>query len=154
MILEMLMKEGRFGRQSKASLKCIDLIGSPHRPHRQNTQTITKSEVSKLLRLLLLCPVVHFEWTIEVLIEFHLMEPFLGIMLDMQPRPIHLALRSVFQNLYNQIMEPILGLQFCSIKRCALPALSDGFFREYKEWMQSFAKRLEQYDSMKLESAV
>ena len=83
------------------------------------------------------------------------MEPFLGIMLDMQPRPTHLALRSVFQNLYKQIMEPTLGLQFCSIKRRALPALSDDFFREYKkEWMESFAKCLEQYDSKKLESAV
>ena len=112
---EMLMKEGTFGRQSKASLKCIDLIGSPHRPHRQNTQTIAKSEISKLLRLLLPYPVVHFDWTIEVLIGYHLMEPFLGIMLDLQPRPTHLALHSVFQNLHKQMMEPIPGLQFSSV---------------------------------------
>ena len=55
---------------------------------------------------------------------------------------------------FSKSLQANYGLQFCSIKRCALPALSDGFFREYKEWMESFAKRLEQYDSKKLESAV
>ena len=52
-------------------------------------------------------------------------------------------------------MEPIPGLPFRSVKRHALPALGDGFFRQYKgEWMESFSQHLEQYDSAKLENAL
>ena len=89
----MLMKDGRFGRQCKASLKCIDLIGSSkaslkcidligsHTDYFRHDRKCQK-KVSKLLRSLLPCPVVHFNWTIEMLVGYHLMEPFLGIMLD------------------------------------------------------------------------
>ena len=80
------------------------------------------------------CPVVHFEWTIEVLVGYHLMEPFLGVMMDQQPRPHHLAL-------CRQMMEPLPGLWFHSIERHAPPALVDGFIGEYKkEWLESFSK--------------
>jgi hypothetical protein len=90
-----------------------------------------------------------------VLVGYHLMEPFLGIMLDLQPRPSHLKLRVIFQNLYKQMTEPITGLCFSSVKRHALPALQDGFGREYKkEWMASFQKHLERYDANKLENAL
>ena len=84
----MLMKEGRFGRQCAASLKCIDILDSVTDYLKQNQ--CVQNQVSKLLRSLLPCPVVHFEWTIEALVGFHLMEPFLGIMLDLQPQPSHL----------------------------------------------------------------
>ena len=114
-----------------------------------------QNEVSRLLRSLLPCPVVHFEWAIEVLVGYHLMEPFLGIMLDLQPRPSHLKLCVIFQNLYKQMTEPITGLCFSSVERHALPALQDGFGREYKkEWMASFQKHLERYDANKLENAL
>ena len=80
------------------------------------------------------------------------MEPLLGILLDQQPRPTHLALRSILQNLYKQMMEPIPGLNISSVERHALPALEDGFGRKYKqEWMESFCKHLEQYDVNKLQ---
>ena len=83
------------------------------------------------------------------------MEPLLGILLDQQPRPTHLALRSILQNLYKQMMEPIPGLKFSSVERHALPAVEDGFAKQYKqEWMQSFYKYLWQYDADKLESAM
>ena len=104
----MLMKEGRFGRQCLGSLKCIDMLDSL-REYLQKDQKC-QNQVSKLLRSLLPCPVVHFEWTIEVLVGFHLMEPFLGLMLDLQPRPTHAKLRTVFQNLHKQMTEPIPGL--------------------------------------------
>ena len=108
----MLMKEGRFGRQCLGSLKCIDMLDSL-REYLQKDQKC-QNQVSKLLRSLLPCPVVHFEWTIEVLVGFHLMEPFLGLMLDLQPRPTQAKLRTVFQNLHKQMTEPIPGLfQFC-----------------------------------------
>ena len=56
-------------------------------------------------------------------------------MMGKQPRPHHLALCTIFQNLYKQMMEPNPGLWFHSIERHALPALVDGFIREYKkEW--------------------
>ena len=101
---------------------------------------------------LLPSPVVHYEWTVEVLVGYHLMEPLLGILLDQQPRPTHLALRSILQNLYKQMMEPIPGLNISSVERHALPALEDGFGRKYKqEWMESFCKHLEQYDVNKLQ---
>ena len=78
--------------------------------------------------------------------------PLLGILLDQQRRPTHLALRSILQNLYKQMMEPIPGLKFSSVERHALPALEDGFGRKYKqEWMESFCKHLEQYDVNKLQ---
>ena len=114
-----------------------------------------QNEVARLLRSLLPSTVVHYEWTLEVLVGYHLMEPFLGIMLDQQPRPTHLQLRTIFQNLYKQMMEPLPGLMFSSIERHALPALSDGFIREYKkEWLNLFCKHLEQYDVTKLESTM
>ena len=94
----MLMKEGRFGRQCSASLKCIDILDSITDYLKQDNSV--QNQVSKLLRSLLPCPVVHFEWTIEALVGFHLMEPFLGIMLDLQPRPTHLQLRVIFQDLH------------------------------------------------------
>ena len=51
------------------------------------------------------------------------------------------------------MIEPIPGLKFSSVERHALPALEDGFARQYKqEWMQSFCKHLQQYDADKLES--
>ena len=101
------------------------------------------------------CPLIHFEWTIEALVGFHLMEPFLGIMLDLHPRPTHSQLRIIFQNLYEQMMNPIEGLKFSSIDQHALPALSDGFFRTYKKsWMNSFRQHLAQYDLERVESAV
>ena len=101
------------------------------------------------------CPVVHFEWTIEVLVGYHLMEPFLGVLMDQQPRPHHLALRTNFQNLYKQMMEPLPGLWFHSIERHALPALVDGFIREYKkEWLESFRRHLQRYDVTKLENTM
>ena len=44
-------------------------------------------------------------------------------------------------------MEPLQGLWFHTIERHALPALIDGFIREYKkEWLESFSKHLQRYD--------
>ena len=97
----MLMKEGRFGRQCLASLKCLDILESAIEYLRKDKQC--QNEVSRLLRSLLPCPVVHFEWTIEVLVGYHLMEPFLGIMLDQVPRPTHSKLRVTLQNLYKKM---------------------------------------------------
>ena len=149
----MLLKEGRFGRQCLASLKCIDILESALEYLKMDSKC--QNEVSRLLRSLLPCPLVHFEWTIEVLVGFHLMEPFLGIMLDLHPRVNHHQLRTIFQNLYKQMMNPVEGLSFASVDQHALPALSDGFFREYKKsWMDSFKKHLAQYDPQKLESAL
>ena len=52
-------------------------------------------------------------------------------------------------------MNPIQGLQFASIERHALPALSDGFSREYKKtWMDSLRVHLLQYDLQKLETTM
>ena len=65
--------------------------------------------------------------------QTHLIEPLLGILLDQQPRPTHLALRSILQNLYKQMMEPIPDLKFSSVERHTLPALEDGFGRKYKQ---------------------
>ena len=94
-------------------------------------------------------------WTIEVLVGFHLMEPFLGIMLDSQPRPTHSQLRVIFQTLYEQMINPIEGLSFASVTQHALPALTDGFKREYKKtWMDSFRIHLPQYDTQKLETVM
>ena len=78
------------------------------------------------------CPISHYEWTVEVLVGYYLMEPLFGILLDQQPRPTHLALRSILQNLYKQMTEPIPGLKFSSVERHALPALEDGFGKKYK----------------------
>ena len=114
-----------------------------------------QNEVSRLLCSLLPCPLIHFEWTIEALVGFHLMEPFLGIMLDLHPCPTHSQLWIIFQNLFEQMMNPIEGFKFSSIHQHALPALSDGFFRMYKKsWMNSFCQHLAQYDLEKVESAV
>ena len=149
----MLLREGRFGRQCLASLKCIDILKSAQEYLRIDHKC--QNEVSRLLRSLLPCPLIHFELTIEVLVGYHLMEPFLGIMLDLQPWATHSQLRIIFQNLYEQMMNPIEGLKFASIDQHALPALSDGFFREYKKpWMDSFCQFLSQYDLKKMELAV
>ena len=45
------------------------------------------------------------------------MEPFLGIMLDSHPRPTHAQLRTIFQSLYEQMMNPIEGLSFGTIEK-------------------------------------
>ena len=60
----MLMKEGRFGRQCKASLKAVDMLPSLSDYLEQNQKC--QNEISRLLRSLLPCPVVHYEWTIEI----------------------------------------------------------------------------------------
>ena len=58
----------------------------------------------------------------------------------------------ILQNLYKQMIEPIPGLKFSSVERQALPALEDGFTRQYKqEWTESFCKHFEQYDVNKLQ---
>ena len=50
---------------------------------------------------------------------------------------------------------PIEGLSFGTVERHALPALSDGFKREYKKfWMESFQKHLARYDPQKLENVL
>ena len=52
-------------------------------------------------------------------------------------------------------MEAIPGLKFSSVERHTLPALCNGFSREYKkEWMESFKNHLQQYDASKLEVAM
>ena len=138
---------------SAASLKSIDILQSATEYLEKDKKC--QNEVSRLLRSLLPCPIVHFEWTIEVLVGYHLMEPFLGIMLDLQPRPTHLQLHVIFQNLYHQMTDPIQGLNFSSVEKHALPALQDGFFREYKKsWMESFVNHLEKYDADKLEKVM
>ena len=53
------------------------------------------------------------------------------------------------------MMEAIPGLKFSSVERHTLPALCNGFSREYKkEWMESFKNHLQQYDVSKLEVAM
>ena len=48
--------------------------------------------------------------------------------------------------------EPIEGISFSSVERQALPALMDGFSRQYKKsWMESFRNHLEKYDADKVE---
>ena len=86
----MLMKEGRFGCQCKASLKVLEMKDSLMAY--LDLDTKYQNEVAKLLCSLLPSPVVHYEWTVEVLVGYHLMEPLLRILLDQQPRPTHLAL--------------------------------------------------------------
>ena len=101
-----------------------------------------------LVYLLVCLFVCHFEWTLEVLVRFHVMEPFLGIMLDKVPRPTHLDVKVTFQSLYKQMMDTIEGIRFSSINTHALPAQIDGFLRSYKKsWMDWFLKHLEQYDN-------
>ena len=108
-----------------------------------------------LVYLLVCLFVCHFEWTLEVLVRFHVMEPFLGIMLDKVPRPTHLDVKVTFQSLYKQMMDTIEGIRFSSINMHALPALIDGFSRSYKKsWMDSFLKHLEQYDDNKAETVM
>ena len=51
---------------------------------------------------------------------YHVMEPFLGIMLDQVPRPTHSKLRVTLQNLYIQMMVPIPWMIFSSIERYTL----------------------------------
>jgi len=58
---------------------------------------------------------------------YHLMEPFLGVMLDQVPRPTHSKLRVTLHNLYKQMTVPIFGMSFSNIERHTLPALADGF---------------------------
>ena len=146
----MLIKEGHFGCQCKASHKVPEMKNSLMAHLLLNRKC--QNEVAKLFRSLLPSFVVHYEWTVEVLVGYHLMEQLLGILLDQQPRSTHLALQSILQNLYKQMMEPIPGLKFSSVEKHALPALEDGFGRKYKqEWMESFCKHLEQYDVNKLQ---
>ena len=114
-----------------ASLKCIDILESALKYLKIDSKC--QNGVSRLLRSLLLCPLVHFEWTIEVLVGFHLMKLFLAIMLDIHPRVNQHQLRTTFQNLYKQMMNLIEGLSFASVDQHALSALFDGFFREYKK---------------------
>ena len=80
-----------------------------------------QNEVARLLRFLLPSAVVHYEWTVEVLVGYHLMKPYQGILLD-PPRPNLLELVTIFQNLYKQMVESILGLMFSSVERHALAA--------------------------------
>ena len=87
---------------------------------------------------------------------YHLMEPFLGIMLDQVPRPTHSKLRVTLQNLYKQMTVPIPGMSFNSIEMHTLPALADGFSQQkYKDlWLESFQRYLQKYDADKVESAI
>ena len=87
---------------------------------------------------------------------YHLMEPFLGIMLDQVPRPTHSKLRVTLQNLYKQMTVPIPGMSFSGIERHTLPALADGFSQQkYKDlWLESFQRHLQKYDADKVESAI
>ena len=144
----MLIKDGRFGLQCKASLKCIDILESA--TEYLDCDKKCQNEVARLLRSLLSCPLVHFELTIEVLVGFHLQEPFLGIILDKQPRPNHLQLKIIYQNHYKQMMEPIDGITFSIVVTHALPALADGAYK--KSWMEVFKKHLERYDANKVDS--
>ena len=57
-----------------------------------------QNEVARFLGSLLPSALVHFEWTVDVLVGYHLMEPFLGILIDPQ-RPNHLEFRTIFKNL-------------------------------------------------------
>ena len=76
-------------------------------------------------------------------------------MLDTHPLPTHAQLRTIFQSLYEQMMDPIEGLSFGTVERHALPALSDGFKQEYKKsWMESFQRHLARYDPQKLENVL
>ena len=136
----MLIKEGHLGRQYKVSLKVLEIKDSLMTY--LDLDTKCQNEVAKLFRSLLPSFVVHHEWTVEVLVGYYLMEPLLGILLDQQPRPTHLALLSILQNLYKQMMEPIPGLKFSSVERHALPALEDGFGRKYKQEWSLFANIL------------
>ena len=75
--------------QCKTSLKALEMKDSLLAYLAQDTKC--QNEVARLLRSLLTSPVVQYEWTIEILVGCHLMEPFLGIMMD-PPRPNHLQL--------------------------------------------------------------
>ena len=127
----MLLREGRFGCQCLVSLRCIDILKSAQEYLRIDHKC--QNEVSRLLYSLLPFTFIHFVRTIEVLVRYHLLESCPGIILDLQPWPTHLQLRIIFKNLYEQIINPIEGLEFASIDQHALPALSDCFFRKYKK---------------------
>ena len=84
-----------------------------------------------------------------------MVEPFLGIILDLRPRPTHLMLQTISQNLYRPIKNPIEGLCVSSLEHHDLPALSDGFFRkDKKNWLASFIEHLKQYEANKLENVL
>ena len=75
---------------------------------------------------------------------------FLGIILDSRPRPTHLMLQTISQNLYR----PVKNLCFSSLEHHDLPALSNGFFQKNKKnWLASFIEHLKQYEANKLENA-
>ena len=57
---------------------------------------------------------------------------FFGVILDLQPRPNYLVIKTIFQNLYKQMTEPLPGLLFSSVEMHALPALADVFFERTK----------------------
>ena len=110
-------------------------------------------EWSKLLKSFIQYHVVHYEWIIEV--RFYLVEPYLGILLDLKPQSTHLMLQTIFLNLCRPINNPIEGLCFSSLEYHAFPALSNWFFRENKkDWLASCFKHIKQYQANKLENAL
>ena len=73
--------------------------------------------------------------------------------MDKQPRPNHLQLKVIFQNLYKQMMELIEGISFSRIQIHALPALGNGLSITYqKSWIESFTLHLKKYDASKVET--
>ena len=69
-----------FGRQCKPSLKVLEMKDSLM--VYLDLDTKCQNEVAKLLHSLLPSSKVHYEWTVEVLVGYHLMGPLLGILLD------------------------------------------------------------------------
>ena len=61
------------------------------------------------------CPSIG--WLVHSLVRpiVHLKCKFLKSKNMMQPRPTHLKLRPILQNLYKQMLEPIPGLMFISV---------------------------------------
>ena len=106
----MLRKEGRSGLQCLASLICIEILESSTEHWERDKKF--QNELSRLLRSLLPCPFFYFQWTIEVLVGFHLMELFFGIMLDKQPKPNHFETESYISKLLQTNDGAHLGDQF------------------------------------------
>ena len=103
------------------------------------------------LQSLLPCPLMHFEWAIEVLVSLHL-EPFLGIMLNSQPRLTHSQLRVIFQTL-NRWSTLLRGFHLPQLHTmpCMFSQLRWIRTRVQKN-MDLFRTHLSQYDSQKLET--
>ena len=72
-------------------------------------------------------------------------------MLDKQPRPNHLRLKIIDQNIYKQMMEPIDDIIFITVATHALHALADGFFCIMDG---GFQKHLERYDAKQVDSVM